>query len=238
MTSTLDLTTPGVKLSGPAVTFDKMTDIASDDGISEIAGSEITDETTMIVEADKKPTSAIPARPFFMAADAAAFPVTASADRENWSETAAMASSDVWSAQTQASTSRVPAPPVPSMKSAPASQSKAPPLRPAVKNVLPSMSVIDSSNSVPTVSREPPQAPFLSTGGNVVSADSNGEVLGRRRPPPKGAIGLPARPRLTISGPRPPPQDGKGPQGPSAFERPRPPPLILQQQSNPSSGQF
>lgn len=211
-----------------------MTDIASNDGTSEVVGIETANDTTIIVRVDQKPASA--ARPFFMAADTASFPVTASADREDWSEATATASSEVWLAQTRAknvSTAQVPMPPIPSMRSAQVSQSMAPPLHPVVKNVLPSMSVADSSNSAPAVSKELPQPSFLSTGGNVVSADSIGEALGRRRPPPKSRVGLPARPRLAISGPRPPPQDGKGSQGPSAFERPRPPPLMFQQQLNP-----
>lgn len=45
----------------------------------------------------------------------------------------------------------------------------------------------------------------------------------------KQARGLPSRPRIAISGPRPPPLDGKDEQAPGAFERPRPPPLILSQ---------
>ncbi|KII93240.1 hypothetical protein PLICRDRAFT_121653 [Plicaturopsis crispa FD-325 SS-3] len=45
----------------------------------------------------------------------------------------------------------------------------------------------------------------------------------------RSAQGLPSRPRLLISGPRPPPPDGKGESAPGAFERPRPPPLILDQ---------
>ncbi|KAH7931138.1 hypothetical protein BV22DRAFT_1124516 [Leucogyrophana mollusca] len=46
--------------------------------------------------------------------------------------------------------------------------------------------------------------------------------------PGKGIMGLPARPRLAreISSPKPPPQDGTGDQAPSAFEHPRPPPII------------
>ena len=215
-----------------------MNDIASDDGMGGVVGSEIINDTALIV-VDQKPASATAARPFFVTADTTAFPVTASADRENWSEAVATASSEVWSAQIlteNTSTAQVSVPPVPSMKFTPASQSKAPPLRSVVKSVLPSISV-DSSNSIPAVSQDLPRLPFLSTGGNVVSSDGNGEVLGRRRPPPKGAMGLPERPRLAISGPRPSPRDGKDPQaqGPSAFERPRPPPLILPQESNHSS---
>lgn len=51
--------------------------------------------------------------------------------------------------------------------------------------------------------------------------------LGARRQ--QGRQGLPPRPRLTISGPRPPLQDGMGDQAPGAFERPRPPPLIIKE---------
>ena len=236
MTLRLDLTAPGIKLSTLAANFDEMADIPPGDGMSGVVGGEIINDAAMIVQVDQKPASATAARPFFMTADTTAFPVTASADRANWSEAVATASSEVWSAQTlteNTSTAQVPVPPVPSMKFAPASQSKAPPLRSVVKSVLPSMSV-DSSNSMPAVAQDLPRLPFLSTGGNVVFADSNGEVLGRRRPPPKGAMGLPARPRLAVSGPRPPRRDGKD-QGPSAFERPRPPPLILPQESNHTS---
>ncbi|KAH7915406.1 hypothetical protein BJ138DRAFT_998063 [Hygrophoropsis aurantiaca] len=52
--------------------------------------------------------------------------------------------------------------------------------------------------------------------------------------PSKGILGLPPRPRLAreISPPKPPPQDGKGDQAPSAFERPRPPPIILRSYDN------
>lgn len=39
--------------------------------------------------------------------------------------------------------------------------------------------------------------------------------------------GIPSRPRLNISAPRPSAPDGQGDQAPGAFERPRPPPLML-----------
>lgn len=65
----------------------------------------------------------------------------------------------------------------------------------------------------------------LSLNSNRAGAGEIEVVIGRRGPP-AGGMGLPARPKLTISGPRLSPQDG---QAPSAFERPRPPPLILQQ---------
>lgn len=229
-----------------------MTDIASEDGISELNASEMTDTTTMVVEVPNAPTSTAAVRPVFMNAESAfpptgAFPVTVSASTEHWSGPAAIASSDIMSAQTQAgaeSAPGVPNEPLPPMKSAPALQNNVPSLRSAPvprsrsskaptharkisAKVLPSLSVSEASNSQPNPQQNP--APYLSTGGNVVGA-SEGELEGKRRPPPgRGMIGLPARPRLAISGPRPPPLDGKGDQGPSAFERPRPPPLILRQ---------
>ncbi|KIJ68305.1 hypothetical protein HYDPIDRAFT_24600 [Hydnomerulius pinastri MD-312] len=46
----------------------------------------------------------------------------------------------------------------------------------------------------------------------------------------KGMLGLPSRPKMIrdISQPKPLPPDGKADQAPRAFERPRPPPLVLQ----------
>lgn len=83
-------------------------------------------------------------------------------------------------------------------------------------NILPSLSIDNSTDS------QIATAPYLSAGGETV-------VSGRRRAPTAGTVtGLPTRPRLAISGPIAPPQDGKRDQAPSAFERPRPPPLILQ----------
>jgi len=71
-------------------------------------------------------------------------------------------------------------------------------------------------------------APNLSTNGNFAGLGV-GEVVTKQRGSPAGATGLPVRTRLIISGPKRSPQDGNGEQAPSAFERPRPPPLILQQ---------
>lgn len=71
-------------------------------------------------------------------------------------------------------------------------------------------------------------APNFSTHENLAGA-GEGQAVAKRRAPLAGATGLPVRPRLTISGPKLSPQDGKGDQAPGAFERPRPPPLILQQ---------
>lgn len=67
--------------------------------------------------------------------------------------------------------------------------------------------------------------PDLSINSNRAGA-GKGEAVSKRRGPSAGVMRLPARPKLIISGPRLSPQDG---QAPSAFERPRPPPLILQQ---------
>jgi len=88
-------------------------------------------------------------------------------------------------------------------------------------NVLPSLSIDSSSD------RQGNTSPHLLTGDNVARAAEVVGASGKRRAPPAG--GLPARPRLAISGPKAPPLDGKGDQAPSAFEKPRRPPLILQQ---------
>jgi hypothetical protein len=90
-------------------------------------------------------------------------------------------------------------------------------------NVLNSLSVDSSSDSRSST------APYQSAGGNIGATEEVGASGRRRAPPAGGMTGLPVRPRLTISGPKAPPQDGKGDQAPSAFEKPRPPPLILQQ---------
>lgn len=61
---------------------------------------------------------------------------------------------------------------------------------------------------------------------SYLSAASDGSLGTRRRPPPAGS--LPSKPRLTISVPKPALLDNTG-NSLSAFEKPRPPPLIFTQ---------
>lgn len=76
--------------------------------------------------------------------------------------------------------------------------------------------------------RKPLDKTSLTTPAMLSPGDRQGN--GKRRGPASGGVGLPARPRLEISGPKPSPLDGnlKEEQPSSAFERPRPPPLVLQ----------
>jgi len=90
-------------------------------------------------------------------------------------------------------------------------------------NALNPLSIDSSSDSHSNTT------PYQSASGNTGATEEIGASGRRRAPPAGGMTGLPVRPRLTISGPKAPPQDGKGDQAPSAFEKPRPPPLILQQ---------
>jgi hypothetical protein len=192
-----DLTTPGFK---KGLAFDKLTDIDSEDGVSEANGN--TPRATMTMQGSNPP-SALGARPPYVDAGSGALSSLGQADIEK------------------------PMPPLPPLAtSVPEPQTNTPnrPVhaRKISSNILPSLSVDSSPDSQSNA------VPYLPTGGSVIRAAE--EANGRRRAPPLGGtMGLPPRPRLTISGPKAPPQDGKGDQAPSAFERPRPPPLILQQ---------
>jgi len=59
-----------------------------------------------------------------------------------------------------------------------------------------------------------------------LSTTENTTLVGPRRP----VRGSSKRTKVNISGPRLAPQDGKGEDAPGAFERPRPPPLVIPQQ--------
>lgn len=217
-----NLTTPGFK-KGPA--FDKLADIESEDGVSEFNGGENTPKATVVVPVPNPPTNTSTPRPTYVDAGSALTPATSSR--------AATTSNGALTSVAQAVEKPIlVALPPQAMRSAPGPQVNAsnrpPHQRKISPNIFPSLSINNSSDSQSNA------APYLSKGGTAIGPAEEVAANGRRRVPPAG--GLPPRPRLAISGPKAPPQDGKSDQAPSAFERPRPPPLILQQSNGKSPG--
>lgn len=220
-----NLTTPGFKKS-PA--FDRLTDIDSEDGGSEISGSVNTPQTAVIMQVPNASGSASAMRSIYINVGSALPPFSS----ERSSSTVMVPGGALTSPAPASIEKPMPALPAQAIRSVPGD-------RPAHKrnvsaNILPSLPINNSSDSQSNAAQN------LPAGGNVIGATEEAGVNARRRVPPAAlnTIGLPTRPRLAVSGPKAPPQDGKGDQAPSAFERPRPPPLILQQASGkpPSNG--
>jgi len=211
-----NLTTPGFKKS-PA--FDKLTVIDSEDGFSEVNGSEATPRTAITILASNSNIVSSPRQMYVDIGsdiDLSAIPGSV------------VASDGALTSLTQADVEK----PVPKLPSQTTRYTPEPQItasnrpthhRKFSSNALNSLSIDSSSDSHSST------APYQSAGGNIGATEEVGASGRRRAPPAGGMTGLPVRPRLTISGPKAPPQDGKGDQAPSAFEKPRPPPLILQQ---------
>jgi len=216
-----NLTTPGFK-KGPA--FDKLADIDSEDGVSEFNGGENTPRTTMTIPVPNPPANASAPRPKYV--DAGSTLPAAALDDPSGAAASSGASTSLALAGVE---KPMPAAlPPQAMRSAPGPQVNAPNRPPHQRKISPTILPLSINRSPDSQSNA---GRYLSKGGNVIRP---AEEAGRRRAPPAG--GLPPRPRLTISGPKAPPQDGKSDQAPSAFERPRPPPLILQQSNGKSPG--
>jgi hypothetical protein len=208
----LDLTTPGFK-KGPA--FDRLTDIDSQDGVSEINSTTNT-PTTVIMQVPNPPGSASATRPIYVDIGPALSP-----SAPGPFSGPAVAVSGASTAQA-ASQKPMPALPPRAMRSAPVPEMNTP-NRPAHRRKTSSNTSSQSNN-----------LSLSSAGTYVIGAVEEAGVNSRRRASPGGnVIGLPARPRLTISGPKAQPRDGKSDQAPSAFERPRPPPLVLNKNAKP-----
>jgi len=191
-----------------------LTVIDSEDGFSEVNGSEATPRTTMTMLVSNPTTVSSPRQMYVdtgsdIAPSAIPGPVVAS--------DGALTSLTQADIELPSQTTRSTPEPQITASNRPTHHRK------FSSNVLNSLSVDSSSDSRSST------APYQSAGGNIGAIEEVGASGRRRAPPAGGMTGLPVRPRLTISGPKAPPQDGKGDQAPSAFEKPRPPPLILQQ---------
>jgi len=203
------LTTPGL-IKGPA--FDRLTDIDSEDN-----GGDNSTRTTVIMQVPNPPDFTSTARPINIDAGPAIFPSAITPSSEP-----VVAFSGPLTLLRQACVDKsMPALPPQAMMAAPEPQMNAL-NRPAHKrkissNILPSFSMNSPLYSTRNVT------PYHSAGENVTGATENANVNERRH-----GMGLPEKPRLTICGLETPLQNGKTVQAPGAFERPRPPPLVLQ----------